>query len=147
MHFISSSVNETRAFGAKVASVSRCGDIYVLEGDLGVGKTEFVRGFVNSIDGSIVVRSPSFSIVNTYITSRLEIHHFDFYRLSDASELDEIGFEEYTAGDGICLIEWGSRFPWVIPQKSRLIVFRDAGVYKREIEYDFGFEEETGKLF
>ena len=131
------SVGATRAFGAKVGAASRPGDLYALEGELGTGKTEFVRGFVNGIDGSIVVRSPSFSIVNTYATARFPVYHFDFYRLHDASELDEIGFEEYLAGDGVCLIEWGTMFPSVLPTQTRLIVFRDIGIYEREIRYDF----------
>jgi tRNA threonylcarbamoyladenosine biosynthesis protein TsaE len=131
------SVGATRAFGAKVAALSRPGDLYALEGELGTGKTEFVRGFVNEIDADVVVRSPSFSIVNNYAAARFPVYHFDFYRLHDASELDEIGFEEYLTGDGVCLIEWGTMFPSVLPPHTRLIIFRDIGTYEREIQFSF----------
>ncbi len=127
----------TRAFGARVASRSVPGDIYALEGELGTGKTEFVRGFVSELDQTVAVRSPSFTIVNTYATTRFPVYHFDFYRLCDAAELDEIGFNEYIAGNGVCLIEWGTMFPSVLPPHSRLILFRDTGTFEREIQFNF----------
>ncbi|MBN1308326.1 MAG: tRNA (adenosine(37)-N6)-threonylcarbamoyltransferase complex ATPase subunit type 1 TsaE [Chitinispirillaceae bacterium] len=137
MLLTTTSVEATRAFGAKVASSARPGELYALEGELGTGKTEFVRGFVNEIDAGIVVRSPSFTIVNTYDTVRFPVYHFDFYRLHDASELDEIGFDEYLTGEGVCLIEWGTLFPSVLPPHARLIIFRDTGPHEREIRCNF----------
>jgi tRNA threonylcarbamoyladenosine biosynthesis protein TsaE len=134
---ITHSAEETRALGAQLALGAQPGDIYALEGDLGSGKTEFARGFVGHFDNSIIVRSPSFSIVNTYQTKPFPVYHFDFYRLGHVSELFEIGFEEYISGNGVCLIEWATMFPSALPQKSKLIHFRETGVSDREIAYHF----------
>jgi tRNA threonylcarbamoyladenosine biosynthesis protein TsaE len=134
MKTLTASVDETRALGARVAAGADSGDCYVLEGDLGAGKTEFVRGFVSSLSGTAAVRSPSFSILNIYETGRFPVYHFDFYRLAGASELVEIGFHEYVSGAGVCLIEWGTMFPEVLPPGAKVIRFRDRGVDKREIE-------------
>ena len=134
MKTATASVVETRALGGRLA-VSACpGDCFALEGELGAGKTEFVRGFVAALSPGAAVRSPSFSILNMYETSAFPVYHFDFYRLSDATELGEIGFEEYAAGDGVCLIEWGTLFPDVLPPRTKIIRFADLGGDKREIE-------------
>ena len=132
-----SSVDFTRRFGARVASRAQPGDVYALDGELGTGKTEFVRGFVGELDNNITVRSPSFSLVNTYTTARFLVYHFDFYRLGDISELDEIGFDEYVNSEGICLIEWATMFPAALPHRTRHIRFRDTGVTEREITFEF----------
>jgi tRNA threonylcarbamoyladenosine biosynthesis protein TsaE len=140
-----SSVGATRSFGAQVASITQSGDIYALEGELGTGKTEFVRGFVNELDERMIVRSPSFSILNIYTTPHFPVYHFDFYRLCNASELDEIGFDEYIVGDGVFLIEWGTMFPTVLPAHTRLLQFRDISVSEREIVFDFKLDAPAGQ--
>ncbi|MCX7725832.1 MAG: tRNA (adenosine(37)-N6)-threonylcarbamoyltransferase complex ATPase subunit type 1 TsaE [Chitinispirillaceae bacterium] len=138
MVFKSNSVEETHKIGAIIAHHTKKGDIYVLEGDLGCGKTELVRGFVKSITKEIIVRSPTFSIVNIYETPIYIIYHFDFYRISDPSELDEIGFEEYVSSDNsVSFIEWGTMFPSVLPTGIKLIKFKDLGNSFREISCDF----------
>jgi tRNA threonylcarbamoyladenosine biosynthesis protein TsaE len=137
MLLTTATVFETRAFGAKVAAIARPGDLYALEGGLGTGKTEFVRGFVKALGIGVIVRSPSFSIVNSYAADRFPVYHFDFYRLSDASELDEIGFEEYLGDEGVCLVEWGTMFPSVLPPQTRRIAFSDTGPCNREIRFNF----------
>jgi len=137
MVITTTSVDATRSFGARVAVQAGPGDIFALKGDLGTGKTEFVRGFVAALDGSITVRSPSFAIVNTYVTPLLPVYHFDFYRLGDISELEEIGFDEYTESEGICLIEWATMFSAALPSRTRLLSFEDTGIQKREISFDF----------
>jgi tRNA threonylcarbamoyl adenosine modification protein YjeE len=134
MKTVTGSAMETRALGARVAAGATAGDCFALEGGLGAGKTEFVRGFVASLAPSSAVKSPSFSILNIYETAAFPVYHFDFYRLADASELLEIGFEEYVSGVGVCLIEWGTMFPEVLPKGARTIRFRDIGGDKREIE-------------
>lgn len=131
---ITESVQDTRALGARVAKGAKEGDCFVLEGDLGAGKTEFVRGFVSSLSKTAAVKSPSFAILNIYETARFPVYHFDFYRLSDSSELFEIGYEEYVSGNGVCLIEWGTMFPDVLPKDAKVIRFRDIGIDCREIE-------------
>ncbi|NLG16204.1 MAG: tRNA (adenosine(37)-N6)-threonylcarbamoyltransferase complex ATPase subunit type 1 TsaE [Fibrobacter sp.] len=132
---ITHSVEETRELGARFASEVKPGDVYALEGDLGAGKTEFVRGFSEALGADAPVKSPSFSIINIYSTSKFPVYHFDFYRLNDPSELSEIGFYEYLSSDGVCLIEWGTMFPDVLPENTRVIRFEDEGGDKRRIEY------------
>ncbi|MFP4165103.1 MAG: tRNA (adenosine(37)-N6)-threonylcarbamoyltransferase complex ATPase subunit type 1 TsaE [Chitinispirillaceae bacterium] len=139
MREVTSSVDETRALGARLAREARPGDVYALEGDLGTGKTEFVRGFVGELIPGAAVRSPTFSIVNTYSSPRFAVYHFDFYRLGDPAELDDIGFDEYTAGDGVCLIEWAAMFEDYLPETTKVIRFRDQGELERSIETDFEF--------
>lgn len=136
MIFTSMSTQETRSAGATVAAAAQSGSVYALDGDLGCGKTEFVRGFVNHFDSSIIVRSPSFSIVNIYPTLEFQVYHFDFYRLEDASDLFEIGFDEYINSDGICLIEWATMFPSVLPARTSYLHFTDLGGTARKIVLD-----------
>jgi tRNA threonylcarbamoyladenosine biosynthesis protein TsaE len=139
MVFESYSVAETRQLGEKLANKILPGDVFALEGDLGTGKTEFVRGLVAALGGDVKVRSPSFSIINIYQTNKIPVYHFDFYRMADSSELLEIGFNEYTAGDGICLLEWGTMFKDVLPDGTKIIRFTDNGLTKRIIESSFEF--------
>lgn len=138
MIVVSRTVDETRAYGAQIAGVTGAGAFYVLEGELGAGKTEFVRGFVRSLCADAPVRSPSFSLLNIYATAVFPVYHFDFYRLTDAAELGEIGFDEYATGDGVCLVEWGAMFPDALPAHSLSIRFRDRGAGVREIEWSDG---------
>lgn len=131
------SVQETREAGARFAKKINSGDVIVLDGGLGCGKTEFVRGIVESLNRTIIVRSPSFSIVNSYPCGTINLYHFDFYRIEKASELDEIGFSEYCNNDGACIIEWGLMFPEVLPLHAVIIKFSDPGDGKRQIELPF----------
>jgi tRNA threonylcarbamoyladenosine biosynthesis protein TsaE len=130
---------QTRQAGARLAKIVKVGDIYILDGDLGSGKTEFVRGFTESLGGNAIVKSPSFSILNIYQTISINVYHFDFYRLSDASELEGLGFDEYIYGDGVCLIEWGSLFRECLPHDARSIRFFDRGECQRILDADFEF--------
>ena len=131
------SVEDTRRFGSRVAAIAVPDDVFALDGDLGTGKTEFVRGFVGALAPAVIVRSPSFALVHRYVTPAFPVFHFDFYRLSDVSELIEIGFEEYLSGNGVCIIEWATMFTDALPAATRYIRFRDRGISLREIEYDF----------
>ncbi len=137
MEIQSASTQETRAFGSQIADKSEAGMVYGLIGELGSGKTEFVRGFVSQLSQDAVVRSPSFSLVNTYQTSQFSVHHFDFYRLSRADELFEIGFDEYLADpQALCLIEWADMFPEVMPEHARYIQFSETASHIRCIAVD-----------
>ena len=138
MELISKSTEQTREYGARLAARARPGDVYVLSGGLGAGKTEFVRGFVGALDPDAPVRSPSFALVYTYATARFPVFHFDFYRLVDQSELTEIGFDEYLAQDGVCLIEWGERFADVLPEGARRVTFDDSRPDRRVIALEDG---------
>ena len=135
----SASVEETRALGARLAGITAAGDVFSLDGGLGSGKTEFVRGFVSALASGTQVRSPTFSIVNTYQTAKFPIYHFDFYRIEDPREFVSIGLDEYVNGDGVCLIEWGMMFPGLLPGDTRHIHFREDGELGRTIEARFLF--------
>jgi tRNA threonylcarbamoyladenosine biosynthesis protein TsaE len=136
---LTSSAEETRRLGAKLAATARAGDVFSLNGGLGCGKTEFVRGFVEALSGGADVRSPTFSIVNTYQTPNFPIHHFDFYRIEDIREFASIGLDEYLCGDGVCLVEWGEMYPEVLPETAKRINFTEIDETTREIEARFGF--------
>ncbi|KMQ51564.1 TsaE protein, required for threonylcarbamoyladenosine t(6)A37 formation in tRNA [Chitinispirillum alkaliphilum] len=133
----SKSAEETRKLGAALARKAAPGNVFALVGDLGCGKTEFVRGFVHELFPEAVVRSPTFSIVNSYGPSSFPLYHFDFYRLCDFSELDQIGFEEYVASEGVCLIEWADMFSDCLPPGTIIIEFLQTDLDKRTIKSDF----------
>jgi tRNA threonylcarbamoyladenosine biosynthesis protein TsaE len=130
---ISHSVQETRSFGAQVAATAKSGDVFALEGELGSGKTEFVRGFVEALCGPSDVRSPTFSIINIHEAPQFPIHHFDFYRIRKKEELVEIGYYDCVRSEGVSLIEWADMFPDVLPEETRYIRFFDKGNNEREI--------------
>ncbi|MDR2693277.1 MAG: tRNA (adenosine(37)-N6)-threonylcarbamoyltransferase complex ATPase subunit type 1 TsaE [Chitinispirillales bacterium] len=136
---LTSSVEETRRLGAKLAKTVCQGDVFSLNGNIGSGKTEFVRGFVEALSSGVNVRSPTFSIVNTYPAPDFSIHHFDFYRIEDVREFSSIGLDEYINGDGVCLIEWGEMYPEVLPESVKRINFLEIDETTRAIETLFGF--------
>lgn len=102
------SPEETEAVAAELASSLRGGDVLAMSGDLGAGKTAFVRGLARGLGYTGPVQSPTFTIVNEYLGGRLPLFHFDLYRLGDAEELYELGFEEYPARGGVCAVEWSA---------------------------------------
>lgn len=120
MVFESHSAEETFAFGEQLGKVARPGEIYCLEGDLGVGKTVFTQGFARGLGVEDYVNSPTFNIVKEY-DGRLRLYHFDVYRIGDPSEMEEIGYEEYFFGQGVCIVEWPSQIPELIPPEARWV--------------------------
>jgi tRNA threonylcarbamoyladenosine biosynthesis protein TsaE len=131
---ISNSVQDTRKTGAKIAATASPGDVFALIGELGTGKTEFVRGFVEALCGPASVRSPTFSIVNIHESPEFPVYHFDFYRLKNKEDLTEIGFYEYARSDGVVLVEWADMFPDVLPENAVTVRFVDKGNNEREIK-------------
>ncbi len=103
-----------------------------LSGDLGAGKTHFVQGLAKGMGIDGVVGSPTFAIMNYYDEGRLPLKHFDFYRLQEAEELYNIGWEEYSTG-GVTVAEWADMFPDVLPKESIFIKIKNIGADKREI--------------
>jgi tRNA threonylcarbamoyladenosine biosynthesis protein TsaE len=132
--FTSDSAEATAAFGADAARRTQAGDVFALVGDLGAGKTQFVKGFVGATGSDAVVTSPTFTLVHEYGGGRLPVYHFDFYRLDTPEAVLAIGFDDYVYGDGVCLIEWADRFPELLPAHSGWFVFRVAGETVRTIE-------------
>ena len=106
MEYISSSVKETEDVGAGLAQRLAPGAVVAFTGDLGAGKTAFVRGMARGLGVADRVTSPTFTIVNEYGDGRLPLFHFDMYRLGGADELFDIGWEDYLARGGICAVEW-----------------------------------------
>jgi len=109
---------ETRAIGRELSLALRENSVIGLSGDLGAGKTEFVRGIAEGLGATDPVTSPTFTLVHEYRSGRLPLFHMDFYRLETEKELDEIGFDDYLREPGICAIEWADRFPDRIPRDA-----------------------------
>ena len=105
MEVYTNTVTETEAVGERLADTLSPGSVLALFGGLGAGKTAFVRGLARGLDSTDRVTSPTFTIVNEY-TGRLELFHFDMYRLGSAEELFDIGWEDYLARGGVCVVEW-----------------------------------------
>ena len=131
--FISNSREETLAAGAECARSSRVGDVFALVGEVGAGKTQFVKGFVAALGSDDEVTSPTFTLVHEYDGGRLPIYHFDFYRLDSPDSVTRLGFDEYVYGDGVCLIEWADRFPTLLPASAYTISFETTGETTRAI--------------
>lgn len=134
--FISNSADETLRIASDFASTLSVGDIILLDGDLGAGKTVFVKGVANHFsNGKVIAVSPTFVIVNTYETDP-PIYHFDLYRINDVSELDAIGAEEYFYGDGISFVEWPERASGMFPSFAKKVFIEkvDDNVRKIRIE-------------
>ncbi len=119
---ISNSENETKLIGKKFAEKLKKGDVVVLTGDLGSGKTKFTEGVLQYFELDNEISSPTFTIVNEYANEKETIYHFDVYRLEDEDEFYAIGGEEYFQ-KGICLIEWGEMIEKALPNKYIHISF------------------------
>ncbi|HEY0370099.1 MAG TPA: tRNA (adenosine(37)-N6)-threonylcarbamoyltransferase complex ATPase subunit type 1 TsaE [Chthoniobacterales bacterium] len=132
--FISHSANETSAAGGRCAAGAQRGDVFALSGDLGAGKTQFVKGFVRAMGSDAEVTSPTFTLIHEYTGGRLPVYHFDFYRVESADAVVRLGFDEYVYGDGVCLIEWADRFRELLPPRSRWIAFTTASETERALE-------------
>lgn len=121
-NFVSHSENETKELACKLASKLKNGDIIILSGDLGAGKTKFTEGFLSFFNLQDEISSPTFTIVNEYINNKINIYHFDLYRLEDVDEFISIGGQEYLY-KGICIIEWGELIEDILPKNYIKINF------------------------
>ncbi len=110
------SEKDTFRLGETIGNECRRGDIVLLNGDLGVGKTVFTKGFGRGLGIEEPISSPTFTIIQIYDSGRIPLYHFDVYRIADPEEMDEIGYEDYFFGDGVCLIEWASLIQELIPE-------------------------------
>jgi len=134
--FISNSSAETLEIASNFAKTLSRGDIVLLDGDLGAGKTVFVKGVVNAFsNGKVIAVSPTFVIVNVYETDP-EIYHFDLYRINDVSELDAIGAEEYFYGDGISFVEWPERAKGMFPSSAIKVYIEKISDESRKIRIE-----------
>lgn len=120
--FISKNENDTIEFANNLANQLKNGDIIVLSGDLGSGKTKFTQGILKHFDLENEISSPTFTIVNEYHKDKTNIYHFDVYRLTDSDEFYAIGGDEYL-NNGICIIEWGEIIEDILPNDYIKISF------------------------
>lgn len=128
----SSSPEDTFALGRRMGEQVQPGQIICLNGDLGVGKTVFTQGLAAGLGITGPVNSPTFTILQVYEEGRIPLYHFDVYRIADVEEMEEIGYEEYFFGSGVCLIEWSNLIEEIIP--------RDAVRITIEKELERGFD-------
>lgn len=134
--FLSSSESETMDFASQFASTVKPGDVICLKGDLGAGKTHFVKGFAGAFGVKPdQVSSPTFTIIQEY-TGIVPVYHFDFYRLKSPNEALEIGTEEYFYGDGVCIVEWPDKIGTLLPSHSIFVSLTHKGGNKRLIEIE-----------
>lgn len=112
-----STPEETKELAISLAKEAKAGDVILLHGDLGVGKTVFSQGFAQGLKIAEPIQSPTFTILQEYDEGTLPFYHFDVYRISDPEEMYEIGFQDYLYGNGVCLIEWASKVEELLPEE------------------------------
>lgn len=132
MRMQSESEQDTFDIARQMGEKASSGDIYLLEGDLGVGKTVFAKGFACGLGISEPITSPTFTIIQEYEDGRIPFYHFDAYRIADVEEMYELGYEGYFFGQGVCLIEWASLIQEILPE--------DCHTVKIEKDLERGFQ-------
>jgi len=113
--------DETKKFGVALANEIKAGDVIALVGDLGTGKTALTKYIAGALGVNEDVTSPTFTIIKEYKSGRLPLYHFDVYRISGEEEMNELGYQEYFYGDGVCVVEWADKIAGVIPAGSTVI--------------------------
>ena len=129
------SPEETFAVGRQIGLSAKSGEIYTLDGDLGVGKTVFTKGMAEGLGIKEHVNSPTFTIVQIYESGRLPLYHFDVYRIGDIEEMDEIGYEDYFFGDGVCIVEWAEFISELLPLNAKKITI------EKDLEKGFDYRK------
>lgn len=115
------SAEDTLELGRQMGRDAQPGDVYTLVGDLGVGKTVLTQGIAEGLDIEESICSPTFTIVQVYEEGRMPFYHFDVYRIGDVEEMDEIGYEDYFYGEGLCMIEWANPIEEILPSRRKEI--------------------------
>lgn len=133
------SPEETLELGRKTGRQAQPGDVYTLIGDLGVGKTVFTQGIAEGLEIDEAICSPTFTIVQVYEEGRMPFYHFDVYRIGDIEEMDEIGYEDYFYGEGLCMIEWANLIEEILPP-----VYKEITIEK-DLEKGFDYRRITIK--
>jgi tRNA threonylcarbamoyladenosine biosynthesis protein TsaE len=131
---ISHSPADTFLFGKELATTLRGGEVLAIDGDLGAGKTQFVKGLAAGLGHTGEVTSPTFTLIHEYIGGRLPLFHFDFYRLETEKEVLNIGLDEYLDAGGVAAIEWAGKFPALLPKETKWLRFRAGAGDERVIE-------------
>lgn len=131
--------DDTRKLGKIFGELVKEGTVITLNGDLGVGKTVFTQGFAQGLGIKEPVNSPTFTIVQVYEEGRMPFYHFDVYRIADIEEMEEIGYEDYFYGKGVCLIEWAELIKEILPEKHVEIFI------EKDLNYGFDYRKITIK--
>lgn len=128
---------DTFLIGEKLGRSASAGELVTLTGDLGVGKTVLTQGIAKGLGIEEPVNSPTFTIVQVYESGRLPLYHLDVYRIGDISEMEEIGYEDYFYGDGVCMIEWADLIAELLPKEHMQITI------EKNLEKGFDYRKIT----
>lgn len=135
--YTTSSPNETEELGKSLFKKLDKNAFVALYGDLGAGKTAFVKGMVNSFYSDAIVTSPTYNIVNTYTFNGVSLYHFDMYRITDEEDLYSIGFYDYI-DNGVIVCEWSENIPFAVPEKYVKVTIKKLSLEnEREITVEF----------
>ncbi|MEF9989164.1 MAG: tRNA (adenosine(37)-N6)-threonylcarbamoyltransferase complex ATPase subunit type 1 TsaE [Christensenellaceae bacterium] len=134
--FFSESEQQTQEFAKKLAYRLEKGSFIAVYGDLGAGKTAFVKGLAQGLGIKDSIVSPTFTILRAYEDAKIPLYHFDVYRIDDEDELFEIGFDEYANGEGVCVCEWANLIPHALPKVRMDITIERISDSKRRILID-----------
>ena len=137
MVYETNSPEETFDLARQLGEQAKPGIVYTLTGDLGVGKTVFAQGLAQGLGIEEPINSPTFTIVQVYDEGRLPFYHFDVYRIGDPEEMDEIGYEDYFYGNGLCMIEWANLIKEILPEKRHDISI------EKDLEKGFDYRKIT----
>ena len=133
------SPQETLELGRQLGRNAKPGEVYTLIGELGVGKTVLTQGIAEGLEITEPICSPTFTIVQVYEEGRMPFYHFDVYRIADVEEMDEIGYEDYFYGEGVCLIEWANLIDEIMPENYTQITI------EKDLEKGFDYRKITIK--
>ena len=139
MEFITNSPEETEAVGKALAAVLAPGTVLAYRGDLGAGKTAFTRGLARGLGIADPVTSPTYTIVNEYLSGRMPLFHFDMYRLHSADDLFDIGWDDYLERGGVCAVEWSENV-WEAMEDAIVVTIEKTGDESRKITIEGGAE-------
>lgn len=128
---------DTFAIGEKLGRAAASGQLFTLTGDLGVGKTVLTQGIAKGLDIEEAVNSPTFTILQVYESGRMPLYHLDVYRIGDILEMDEIGYEDFFYGQGLCIIEWAELVEELLPERRTEILM------EKDLEKGFGYRRIT----
>lgn len=128
---------DTFAIGEKLGRAAASGQLFTLNGDLGVGKTVLTQGIAKGLDIEEAVNSPTFTILQVYESGRMPLYHLDVYRIGDISEMDEIGYEDFFYGQGLCIIEWAELVEELLPERRTEILM------EKDLEKGFDYRRIT----
>lgn len=131
------SAEDTFAIGERLGREALPGQLFTLTGDLGVGKTVLTQGFAAGLGVSEPVNSPTFTIVQAYESGRLPLYHMDVYRIGDPEEMEEVGYEDYFYGGGVCIVEWADLIAELLPPEHMQIIM------EKDLEKGFDYRRIT----